>query len=129
MHDFANLLGFRHGWYYHGFTKDQLPYQAAFGIWGSYIGVGLNAIAIIATFYTSLFPLGSSPDPETFFENYLAAPIVIALYLGWKLYSRDWKLFVRAKDMNVTTGIRRGSIELAAERKGNQFKNALRAFF
>lgn len=120
---------FRHGWYAHGFTKEQLPYQAAFGIWGSYIGVALNLLAMIATFYTSLFPLHGSPSAETFFENYLAAPIVLALYLGWKIWTRDWKLFVRTADMDVTTGIRRGSIDMATQNRQPGWKNALRAFF
>ncbi len=123
------MVGFRHGWYAHGFTKDQLPYQAAFGIWGSYIGVFLNLLAIIATFYTSLFPLGSKPDPETFFESYLAAPIVIALYLGWKVYSRDWRLFVRASEMDVTTGVRRGSLDMVGERRNQPgWRKAVRVF-
>jgi len=121
-------IRFRYGWYYHGFSKEQLPYQAAFGIYGSYIGLGLCLLAIIATFYTSLFPVHSDPDAEVFFENYLAAPIVIALYLGWKIYSRDWEMFVRTRDMNVTVGIRRGSLELAAEEKRGGWKKALRAF-
>ncbi|EXJ69117.1 uncharacterized protein A1O5_08052 [Cladophialophora psammophila CBS 110553] len=121
-------IRFRHGWYAHGFTKHQLPYQAAFGIWGSYIGFGLNALAIIATFYTSLFPLGSSPNAEVFFENFLAAPIVIALYLGWKIYSRDRKMFVRTSEMDVTMGIRRGSLEIAAEKGRTGWTKALRVF-
>ncbi|KIW20021.1 hypothetical protein PV08_00596 [Exophiala spinifera] len=119
---------FRRGWAAHGFTKDQLPYRAAFGVAGSYIGVALNALAMIATFYTSLFPLGASPDPEVFFENYLAAPIVLGLYIFWKLYSRDWKMFIRAEEMNVTTGIRRGSFEIASQPQQTAWRKALRAF-
>ncbi|KAK4938485.1 hypothetical protein LTR10_021114 [Elasticomyces elasticus] len=121
-------IRFRHGWYAHGFTKEQLPYQAAFGIYGSYIGFTLNLLALIATFYTSLFPVGGSPDAEYFFEAYLAAPVVLALYVGYKIYSRDWRLFVRASDMDVTTGIRRGSLEIAAEQGVSGWKKALRAF-
>ncbi|KAL2452060.1 putative amino-acid permease P7G5.06 [Exophiala dermatitidis] len=121
-------IRFRHGWYAHGFTKHQLPYQAAFGIVGSYLGVFLNGIAIIATFYTSLFPLGSSPTAKVFFENFLAGPVVIALYIFWKIYSRQWKLFVRASEMDVTTGVRRGSLEIAAERGRSGWKKALRVF-
>lgn len=112
----------------HGFTKEQLPYQAAFGVYGSYIGIFLNLLAIIATFYTSLFPLGGSPSASVFFENFLAAPIVIALYLFWKIWSRDWKLFIRAKDMDVTVGIRRGSLEVAAEKGRSGWMKALRVF-
>lgn len=84
---------------------------------------------MIATFYTSLFPLHGEPDPGTFFENYLAAPIVLALYLGWKVYSRNWKMFVRASEMDVTTGIRRGSIDMAVQDRQPGWKKALRAFF
>lgn len=84
---------------------------------------------MIATFYTSLFPLHSSPDAETFFENYLAAPIVLALYLGWKIYSRNWKMFVRTSEMDVTTGIRRGSLDMATFDKQPGWKKAMRAFF
>ncbi|KAL6244430.1 hypothetical protein RBB50_008672 [Rhinocladiella similis] len=118
---------FRRGWAAHGFSKDQLPYRAAFGVAGSYIGVTLNALAMIATFYTSLFPLGASPDAEVFFENYLAAPIVLGLYIFWKLWSRDWKMFIRAKEMDVTTGIRRGSLEIASQPQQSGWRKALRA--
>jgi hypothetical protein len=51
------------------------------------------------------------------------------LYFGWKVYSRDWRLFIPTSEMNVTTGIRRGSLELAAEnRRGAGWKKALRVF-
>jgi yeast amino acid transporter len=124
----TQIVGFRHGWYHHGFTKEQLPYQAAFGIYGSWIGFILCGIAIAATFYTSLFPLHSSPDAEVFFENFLAAPLVIALYLGWKIYSREWRMFVPVSEMNVTTGIRRGTLEMAVEKGRTGWMKALRVF-
>ena len=40
-----------------------------------------------------------------FFESFLAAPVILALYLGWKIYSRDWRLFVKASEMDIQTGI------------------------
>jgi yeast amino acid transporter len=86
-------------------------------------------LALIATFYTSLWPVGGSPNAEVFFQNYLAAPIIIALYIFWKLWSRDWRMFVRVQDMDVTTGVRRGSLEMAQEMKVPGWKKALRAFF
>ncbi|RMD41403.1 hypothetical protein DV735_g3743, partial [Chaetothyriales sp. CBS 134920] len=87
-------IRFRSAWKYHGYRIEQLPYEAAFGVWGSWVGLILCSIAIIATFYTSLFPLGGSPDAEVFFQNYLAAVVVVALYIFWKLWSRDWRLLV-----------------------------------
>ncbi|KAL8710579.1 MAG: hypothetical protein Q9220_004803 [cf. Caloplaca sp. 1 TL-2023] len=100
-------IRFRRGWAQAGHSVDELPYQAGFGVIGSYIGFILNILAIIATFYTSLFPVGASPDAEYFFESYLSAPIAIALYLGWKIYSRGrGGLWIRAKDMDVHSGMR-----------------------
>lgn len=37
--------------------------------------------------------------------SFLAGPIILVLYLGYKVYSRDWKLYVRAIDMDLQTGI------------------------
>ena len=48
-------IRFRSGWKAQGHTLDELPYQASFGVIGSYIGLFLNIIALIATFYVSLF--------------------------------------------------------------------------
>ena len=48
-------IRFRRGWAAQGHGLNELPYQASFGVLGSYIGFGLNALALIATFYTALF--------------------------------------------------------------------------
>jgi yeast amino acid transporter len=45
------------------------------------------------------------PDAEVFFGGYLAAPIVIALYLFWRVWSRDTKLFIRAHEMDLKSGL------------------------
>lgn len=37
--------------------------------------------------------------------SFLAGPVILFLYLGWKIHSRDWKLYVRASDMDLQTGI------------------------
>jgi len=76
-------------------------------------------MAMVATFYVSLFPLGSPPSAKSFFENFLACPVVIGLYVFWKLWSRDWKLFVRADEMDVVSGRREGWDRTAPEPKKN----------
>ena len=48
-------IRFRRGWMVQGHTLDELPFQAQFGVIGSYIGFFLNVIALMATFYYSLF--------------------------------------------------------------------------
>ena len=123
-------IRFRAGWKAHGYTLDQLPFKAQFGVGGSWLGLSLNTLALIATFYTSLFPLGGKPNAEGFFSNYLAAPLIIGFYCFWKVYARDWKMYVKAEDMDVALGMRRGSIEMALEqpKKQNFFMRFIRAF-
>lgn len=36
----------------------------------------------------------------------MAAPLVIALYLFWKIWSRDWSFFVKIHEMDLKTGLR-----------------------
>ena len=48
-------IRFRSGWKAQGHTLDELPYRASFGVIGSYIGLFLACISLVATFYISLF--------------------------------------------------------------------------
>ena len=48
-------IRFRRGWMVQGHTLDELPFQAQFGVIGSYIGFFLACIALIATFYYALW--------------------------------------------------------------------------
>jgi amino acid transporter len=50
-----------------------------------------------------------------FFESYLAAPVIIFLYLLWEVYS--WfrnpshrRLFVRTRDIDIYAGMREGQL-------------------
>ncbi|KAL9023607.1 MAG: hypothetical protein Q9196_007095 [Gyalolechia fulgens] len=126
-------IRFRAGWKAQGHSLDELPYRASFGVVGSMIGFLLACAALIATFYVSLFvsvlrravvrpsltlrsfplqPIGASPDAEVFFQGYLAAVVVIALYVGWKIKTRgSGGLFVRASQMDLDTGIRHFDME------------------
>lgn len=140
-------IRFRSGWKAHGRSLDELPYRAAFGVIGSYIGLFLNWIALIATFYTSVFvrnppiplnrfltftlptlycllcnllgrmcandefsfvqPIGADPDAEAFFKSFLAAPIVLFLYICWKAWTLGrGGLFVRSHQMDIQSGLR-----------------------
>jgi len=110
-------IRFRKGWAAQGHSLDELPYKAAFGVWGSYIGVGLNILCLIASFYVAVWPIGPKPTPSVaaynFFESYITLPIILALFFGWKIKTGDWKFVVRAKDMDLMTGLR--SLDLDTE--------------
>lgn len=61
-------IRFRSAWKAHGYRLDQIPYKPTLGVWGSWIGMILSALCLIATFYSSLYvswPL-SIPKPVGF---------------------------------------------------------------
>lgn len=83
-------------------------------MYGSYICVLINAIALIAQFYVALYPIGDSSgylSANTFFQLYLAGPLLIFLYFVWKIYSwitrpADRPLWVKISDIDIYTGMR-----------------------
>ena len=95
---------------------DELPYKAKFGIWGSWLCVLINAISIIAQFYVALYPIGGpNLDANNFFQLFLSGPLLIFLYLIWRIYSwirfpAERRLFIRAKDIDIYTGMREGQM-------------------
>lgn len=108
-------MRFRAGWAAQGRSVDELPYKASFGVWGSAAGLFLVIICLMAQFYVALFPVGGSPDPQVFFQQYLAAPLFIFFYVVYKLWKREWQIWISAKDMDVLTGLRPDLAELRAE--------------
>lgn len=103
----ATHIRFRHAWKVHGYTLDQIPYKPTLGVLGSWIGLVLSVLCLIATFYSALYPTPSAtPDPQVFFQSYLAAPVILVLYLGWKVYSREWRLLVPIQEMDLKSGLR-----------------------
>ncbi|KAL2257788.1 hypothetical protein VTK26DRAFT_9168 [Humicola hyalothermophila] len=57
--------------------------------------MSVSSLCLVATFYSSLYP-----------EGYLAAPVVIAPYLGWKFRTWDWRLWIPAQEVDLTTNLR-----------------------
>lgn len=90
----------------------ELPYQASCGVWGSWLCFLICVLALIAQFYVALYPIGGpNLDPTTFFQLYLAGPLLIFLYLVWKGYSwfavpEHRPLFIRTKDIDIYSGMR-----------------------
>ncbi|KAF2113918.1 amino acid permease/ SLC12A domain-containing protein [Lophiotrema nucula] len=105
-------IRFRSAWKANGRSLDELPFKAAFGVWGSYLCLLINVLCLIAQFYVALYPVGG-PNlvAKGFFEAYLAGPFLIGLYLIWKVYSwfvrpSDRPLYVKIKDIDIYTGMR-----------------------
>lgn len=63
-----------------------------------------------------MFPIGGSgASAESFFEGYLSFPILIVCYFGHKIYTRDWRLFVKLEDMDLDTGRKQVDLNLRRE--------------
>ena len=88
-----------------GISTGLLPYRTPFGVTGSWIGLGLNCLCVIATFYNALQPSkGAVPDAKTFFQSFLTGPVVLVMYVGHKLATRNWRFHVPAHEMDLATG-------------------------
>lgn len=64
----AAHIRFRAAWKLHGHAVDELPYRASFGVYGSYLGIFLNFICLVAQIYVALFVslIRSRPFPLIF---------------------------------------------------------------
>ncbi|KAH8175525.1 amino acid permease domain-containing protein [Sarocladium implicatum] len=100
-------IRFRKAWAYHGHTLDEIPFKAVGGVWGSWLGLFLNFISLIAQFYTAVAaPVGESGvnTAEGFFKLYLALPVVLFFWVVGYFWKRSG--WLRTHQMDVDTGRR-----------------------
>jgi amino acid transporter len=77
-------IRYRSAWAYNGHSLDELPFKAIFGVYGSWLGLILVVLVLIAQLYTAIQPM----DVETFFLNYLAFFVVILFYIIGYVWKR-----------------------------------------
>ncbi len=97
----------------------ELAFRSQAGVAGSWLGLFLNVLVLVAQFWTVAWPLPKgtkdgllAPPPtrtakeaaKEFFLQYLCAPIVIAFYVGYKIWYRT--SIVRIDETDVDTGRR-----------------------
>lgn len=118
-------IRFRQAMHAQGRSLDELPFKAAGGVWGSVYGLILNILILGFQFWTALFP-GSKADAENFFSIYLAAPIVLAFYIPYKIWFKT--PFMTTSTIDLVSGVREVDLdllqqELAEEKAYLQSKN------
>lgn len=119
-------IRFRSGWKAQGHTLDELPFKSQVGVYGSWVGFLFNVLVLIAQFWVGFAPVGysgmsASELVKNFFSVYLAAPIVIAFYIPYKIWFRT--PFMKAHQMDLNTGRRDLDIrELIEEERAEQAK-------
>lgn len=93
---------FRRAMKVQGRSLGEVGFKSQVGVWGSWYAAIMMVVTLIAQFWVAIAPIGESKlDVQNFFENYLAMPIFIALFIGYKIWKKDWKPFIRAKDVNL----------------------------
>ncbi|PVH81608.1 amino acid permease [Cadophora sp. DSE1049] len=100
-------IRFRKAWAYHGHTVDEIPFRAVFGVVGSWIGLGLCIIVLIAQFYVAIAPPGNNGDlndAEGFFQAFLTVPVILFFWAIGFLWKREG--WLRTAQMDVDTGRR-----------------------
>ncbi len=56
---------YRRAWKLAGRSTDELPFKAMFGVVGSWIGLTLNIICLVASFYVALYVSPAPPSPSS----------------------------------------------------------------
>ncbi|SCV02981.1 LANO_0G01420g1_1 [Lachancea nothofagi CBS 11611] len=95
-------IRFRYALKVQGRSVGELGYKSQTGIAGSYYATVIMFCILIGQFWVAIAPISSAElDANNFFENYLALPILIVLYFGYKIWSRDWRLYIPAKEIDL----------------------------
>ncbi|KAJ4414869.1 Amino-acid permease inda1 [Gnomoniopsis sp. IMI 355080] len=98
-------IRFRSAWAYHGHSVDEIPFKAIFGVYGSWLGLGLVVLVLIAQLYVAICPPGGGFNTaQGFFQSYLALPVVLFFWICGYAWKREG--WLRTRDINVDIGRR-----------------------
>lgn len=99
---------FRKAWMVQGHSLDELAYSTPMGVVGSWAGFFMLIIMLVAQFWVAIDPVGGSSlssggRVQNFFSIYMAMPIVLVFYVGYKVYYKtSW---VRIENIDLKSGI------------------------
>ena len=117
---FAHIR-FRKAWEAQGYKVEDIPFKAALGVAGSWLGVILVFFVLLTQFYVAIFPVGGQPSAKNFFQVYAAAPIVLTSYGVWK-YSKG-TTYVKSHEADLITGRKHFNLaELKEQEREEQAK-------
>ena len=96
---------FRKAWALQGHTTDEIPFKAIGGVYGSYLGLGIIVVVLIAQFYVAISPIGGGINSaEGFFQAYLALPVVMFFWvIGFAWKRKGW---LKTSQIDVDSGRR-----------------------
>lgn len=86
-------------------SLDALGFVSSTGILGSWYGLVLSLLVIIATFWLAIFPLGEKPSASNFFQQVLGVPVILAFVVYYKIWKRSLRMLVPAEEVDLMTGL------------------------
>lgn len=124
-------IRFRNALSYQGRNTDELPYVSQAGKWGSYYGLTLNVLVLVAQFWIALFPLGGKPSAYDFFLSYLGLPVILASWLTYKVWKGQWRrLYIPIEELDIDTGRVHIDVDLIRQEKEEEREElSKRAFY
>lgn len=107
-------LRFRAALRYQGRSTDELSFTSIAGIWGSIYSMIFLIVVLGVQFWVALFPIGSNgkPNVTSFFQNYLGVFVILLFYVCHKIYSRNWKFYIKLSEIDLDTGRRETDVDL-----------------
>lgn len=105
-------IRFRYALQAQGRDTTELTYKAQAGVYGSYYGFAIVILVLIAQFWIALYPIGGKPNANDFFMAYLSFPIIFTFYGSHKIWTKNWRLYIRGKDIDIDTGRQMKDLDL-----------------
>ncbi|KAF8647298.1 hypothetical protein AX16_006816 [Volvariella volvacea WC 439] len=99
-------LRFRAAWKAQGHSVDELPFKALGGVYGSWFGVILIVLVLIAQLYIAISPLSPLPGSRAIAENFFAVFLAVPIMMMFWIIGFAWKrtLPQRASEIDLDSG-------------------------
>jgi amino acid transporter len=99
-------IRFRKAWLHHGHTLDEIPFQAIFGVTGSWIGLSLCGLVLAATLFSAIAPPRQTElaTAYQFFSAWLTVPVILFFWAVGYIWKRQG--WVKIADIDVEYGRR-----------------------
>jgi amino acid transporter len=79
---------FRRSWRVQGRSTADLLWKSPFGVWGSWAGIVICTIGLLANIITAIWPIGGKHEPESIMRDNVGTIIPLVVMGGFVLWSR-----------------------------------------
>lgn len=93
-----------------------LVFVSGTGTLGSWYGLILCFLVIVATFWLAIFPIDAKPSANNFFQQVLGLPVIVASWIFYKIWYRSWQMVIPAEKIDLQTGRLLPDPQLMAEK-------------